>query len=209
MTAATTTQPKAVFVKPGTPSVLKLVQTVDTKTALTRALREYLEPLEVTEPNGRTLKLLKVYDVWAEPEDVGKFPSVSINPLGELEYDSADMNNRLEEIAPNIALRRWANAKLQIQLQAWSNDPEERLMLGWMLENAMNPETHGLFLDVPYYFNARARFTPTSSMHEDDGESAQKRWRKFSMTVSAEIGAYVPVGKIPYLIPRAGVTVDS
>jgi hypothetical protein len=212
MTAATTTQPRAVLVTPRVRSVLTTAQSVDTKTAITRALKEYLVDVVIgTEPEGRTVKFRKVFDVWAEPEDVGEWPSATINPLGEVEYDAPDMNSRPEEIAPNVVLRRWANAKLQVQVHCWANNPEDRLILAMAMEDAMNPnddDTYGFLMDVPYYFNARARFTPRASMYEDDGESAQKRWRKVVFTLDAEIPAYRLIGRKPYLIPRATTTVE-
>lgn len=188
---------------------LSTVQLTDARTAMSRALGEYLMTLEITAPEGRTLKFKSVTDVWAEPETNATFPSAAVFPQGELEYDAGDMAPRNIEIEPHVVLRQWAYAKVELQVQAWTNDPEERLQLAQMLENAFNPLEWcaGFVLTVPYYFNARAQYLLKSSMYEDDSESAQRRWRRATFTLEAEIPALVSIGRIPHLSPTASVKV--
>lgn len=206
----TSTRPTARLVtRADEPEHLQPVQLVDTKTALSRALAEYIAKLQVTQPEGRTAAFIKVFDVWAEPEDVASFPSAVIFPVSDLTYEETDMATRTFEIVPGVKARRWASAKTTFNLIVWTNDPEERLMLCWMLENALNPvDGHaGFILEVPYYFNARARYLVTGLTYEDDSESAQQRWRKASFAIEAEIPAYATVGRVPYLIPTIDVKV--
>lgn len=203
------TRPRASLVVRQTPEQLTAVQLVDARTALSRALGEYIQLLEITAPEGRSLAFKRVTDVWAEPETSAVFPAAAVFPQGELMYEPGDMTSRLIEIEPYVVLRQWAFGKMDIQVQVWTNDPEERLMLAQLLENAFNPVEWcaGFTLQIPYYFNARAQYLLKSSMYEDDSESAQKRWRRVTLTLEAEIPALVSIGRVPHLAPAASVKV--
>lgn len=204
------TRPRATLVSRQYPQEkLCAVQLTDARTAMSRALGEYIAQLQITAPEGRTLAFEHVTDVWAEPETSAVFPSAAVFPQGELEYDPGDMSPRNLEIEPNVVLRQWAFAKVQLQAQVWTNDPEERVQLAQLLENAFNPVDWcaGFTLTIPYYFNARAQYLLRSSMYEDDSESAQRRWRRATFTLDAEIPALVSIGRIPHLAPTASVKV--
>lgn len=192
--------------------VLQPVQLVDTKTAITRSLADYIASLELpTQMEGRTQRFTKIFDVWAEPETVASFPSAVVYPVGDITYDPMNMSTTVLEIAPHVGIRRGSAAQMQVSVEIWTNDPEERILLSLALENAFNPVDWmaGFLLTVPYYFNARAQFCLKSNMYEDDGESAQKRWRKATFTLDAEIEQIVPVGRFPYLIPQLRSEVAS
>ena len=75
----------------------------------------------------------------------------------------------------------------------------------------MNPAEFmtGLRLELPQYFNLRATYEPLNVVYEDDGESAQRRWRRAIITIAANLSVASPVGGIPTMSLQTQVDVED
>ncbi len=75
----------------------------------------------------------------------------------------------------------------------------------------MNPANFmtGLRLELPQYFGLRATYEPLDVQYDDDAISAQRRWRKAIMTISANVPVATPVGGIPTMSAQTQVHVQD
>lgn len=174
----------------------------DARTALTRGLSEYLEQLQI-DMNGQTLRFLRVFPTWAEPEEQAEYPSAAVFSLDVGEYDASRLSPRLVELDGGVAVREIAELALPITIMFVANSPKERMALSAMLEDALDPVEWmtGARLELPHYFNARATYEKMSMVYEDDEESAQTRRRRCLFTVQGHVTQYRAVA----LPPRAQV----
>lgn len=157
----------------------------DVRTAIARGLREYLEQLSI-DWKGRPLRFVEVMQTWADNEQPTKFPSAVLVASEQLAYDRSNLSPQVVRAASGEGLRFVCEGVQQFRLVIWANDKVERAGLVAMVESAMTPTTwmYGLRLELPFYFNARARYEPLGVAYDDASDSAQKRWRIATMTIT-------------------------
>lgn len=193
--------------------VLTFVRETDTRDALAEGLQQYLEDLSITWAGGRELRFVEVRKVWSVPEEPAKYPSAAIVADAPAEYEAAEMVPELEQVGDGTGryLRFVSEMKQSFDLVIWATDPKERAGLVTMVQDAMNPAEFmtGLRLELPQYFGLRATYEPMDVFYDDDGESAQRRWRRAIMTISANVPVAVPVGAIPTMSTQTQVHVTD
>ena len=167
---------------------------VDTRTALTRGLAEYISQLSIQMPGGRELRFKSVKDTYAEPEDRSAYPSACVYSFEKLEYDASRFTpgvNKNYQLPPPDGryFIEMAEAVLIVTVETWSTDPKERMGLAKMLEDAFNPVDfmYGFRLDLPHYYNARAEFALKSIEYIDTEDDAMKRHRKSIFMVEGRV----------------------
>lgn len=187
------------------------VREEDARSALARGLKDYLETLSITWGAGRLLRWDHVSIEWAEPEDPGNYPALSIVGEGEGTYEenAQELLSVVDETgALDGYLKQSSELKQTFNLIVWANDPAERSGLVAALEDALEPVDwmQGLRLELPYYFNARAGYAKLSVSYTDDAASAQSRARNASIMVTGYVTQYVPT-ILPPLRPVVRSTV--
>ena len=170
----------------------------DVRTAVTRGLAEYLESLKTSSGLNRskTFQLVKVLDVWAEAEEIAKFPSACVYAVGDLTYDASRMTPKVIAEAKftspitkkSTYLATLAELSLPLSVELYANDPVERMACVKMIEDGLNPVSwmYGARLALPHYHGAHATYELLRCSYGDDGESVQRRLRSatFSVQVS-------------------------
>lgn len=181
--------------EPGDKQQLTGVRDTDCRTALARAVAEYLRPLEVHQEGGRRMKLETVSESWSEPEDMADFPSAVVYAFGDGTYDSSRFSPSLTELPGGVVLRAVAEFTIPIVVEVWCTDPEERMALSILLEDAFDPVDWmtGFQLELPHYFNSRATFIKQSAVYMDDEINAQQRIRRLGVVLEATLTQYVPL----------------
>ncbi len=178
------------------------------RSAMTRALAEYLEQLTTDLEGGRRLRFKSVRKVWAAPDQNAKFPAVAIHTEGDGVYDASSftptLNPKERLPAPdNRYFVMMCEYVQDVQVEIWGNDIPERAGLVYMLETAFNPVTwrYGFVLEMPFYFNPRAVFELKSMRQNDSDDTAVKRYRNAVMTlnVRAPLCQLLP---FPDAVPR-------
>lgn len=190
--------------RPNVKEVLTADRETDSRTAVLRALAEYLEPLEIVAAGGRASRFLKVHHAWAEPEVPKVFPAAVVLAPDQARYDDRAFSQTTIAIgdpADRIAIRAAAELSMPITVEAWCSDPKERMALVAMLEDAFDPTDwmSGFLLEMPHYHGSRASFLKTGVSYVDGQDSAQKRWRLAVVTLEATATQYRFVGKVPAL----------
>lgn len=142
-------------------------QSTDATTALTRGLAEYVRSMPPKSgPDGRDVYFQACYDAWAQPENLAAYPAfIAFTNDNDGRYTTAG------GFSPRVAEHRYddgsyevTGATLEVEMKGeiWCNDPEERKLLCWALEEAFEPVDwmYGFRLELPHYFNQRATFEP-------------------------------------------------
>lgn len=189
------TETTRLVTSPGDKQLLTGRRTTDCRTALARAVAEYLRPLEYNQEGGRRVHLQMVSEAWSEPEDMAEFPSAVVYAYGDGTYDATNFTPSLHQLDGGVVLRSVAEFTIPIVIEVWCTDPEERMALGIMLEDALDPVDWmtGMRLELPHYFNSRATFLKQSAVYMDDGDDAQQRIRRLGVVLDATITQYVPL----------------
>ncbi len=187
--------PKTQLVVPRTPkSPLSAVKLTDTRTALTRGLAEYMESLVVEQPDGRIVRLQKVFSSWAEPEEGAKYPSAIAYTVGPGLYDAKSFTPavlsgcRLPQPDGRYAVSP-SDFVINVTVEIWATDPVERVTLVGALEDAFNPFTsqYGFSLELSHYHNVRATYEPTQMGYLDSEPDAMKRDRKAMFVLNGRV----------------------
>ena len=182
----------------------------DSRTALTRGVAEYLSDLVVQSPDGRELRFQDVFSGWAEPEETAQFPSA-------IAYTTSNGVYEAKALSPSVApgckipdpdgryLVSPSEYVVDVIVEVWATDPEERMILVGALEDAFNPFTgqYGFTLGLPHYHNVRASFEPTQMGYIDSEVAAMQRERRATFVLNGR----VPVIKL-FSIPGAKPRVD-
>jgi len=169
-------------------------QETDARTALTRALAEYLSQLSYDDEGGRVLRFERVFQTWAEPEDEGVYPSAYVGASGDGSYEDA----RLSPSVPsdqrlNLPDGRYivsgSDLAIDLVIEVRCTDPEARVALSAMLERDLNPVDwrYGFMLVMPHYFNQRGCFELMSSGYQDSETTAQQRLRVATFSIKARV----------------------
>lgn len=187
--------PKSQLVIPRTlKSPLSATKLTDTRTALTRGLAEYIESLVVTQPDGRIVRLQKVFQTWAEPEETIKYPSgIAYTTVPGL-YDAKSFTPavlsecRLPQPDGRYAVSP-SDFVIDVTVEIWATDPVERGTLVGALEDAFNPFTaqYGFSLELPHYHNVRATYEPTQMGYLDSEPDAMQRNRKAMFVLNGRV----------------------
>lgn len=196
-----------------TPNVLTGNQEADCRTALTRGVADYLRTLAIQMPGGRKLLFEEVLNTWAEPEVPAKYPSAIVYAAGPGTYDASrfapgiNSKDKLPEPDGRYVLQL-AEFTLDLSVELWATDPNERVGLVKMLEDAFNPVDwmYGFRLDLPHYYGARASYEMKSLVYMEAEDDAARRYRRAAFT----LGGRVPLIRMvdfPQAKPRARLDV--
>lgn len=183
----------------------------DARTALTRGLREYLEQLQIDVPGGRQLAFRQVFSSWAEPEDNAEYPSAVVYTPVDGRYDASKFTpgvSRRSELPDGSFLMATSEMALDLTIEIWCTDPEERVGLMMLMEDALSPldYRHGLLLELPHYHNERATYEMVSMRYEDTEIDAMRRYRKAVIIMRGSVPV-VRVVKLPSTKLRTEVEV--
>lgn len=181
------------------PEVPTSERETDARTALTRGLCDYIEQLSITTLDARVLRLQRVKESWAEPEERVVYPYAVVSVISG-DYDaskftpSVSSNNRLK-LPDGRFIVSPCDYVAEMQLDIWSTDPVERMALAAMLEDALLAPVdfmYGFRLELPYYFNQRATYTVTAQTYLDAADEAMRRYRVARFNVTG----VVPVNRL-------------
>lgn len=199
---------------PTTPMIYTAQRSVDSRTAVTRGLAEYLEDsIFVNAEGGRQIHFKKVYDHWAEWEDNATFPSACIYATSPGIYDASrftpgvDHKERIAEPDGRYVVAL-ADLAIDLNLEIWCTDVHERMELVNACEVGLNPLDHmyGINLELPYYYNMRCIYELKSILYIDSEEEAKRRHRKALMIVSAQL-PIVRLKSLPLAKPKADMII--
>lgn len=172
--------------------VLTAARETDARTALKRGLKNYLETLSFTAVSGRFVQFEKVFDVWADHEEKAVFPSAIVHSIGEGTYDASSFTPSVStRYATNDGafLVKWAEYMVNLRLEVWANDPEERIALMMMLEDALNPVDWmaGAKIELPHYHNQFAVYELKSSLFPDSESNVLSRTRLAYLSLTGQV----------------------
>jgi hypothetical protein len=193
-------------------------RSTDATTAIKRGLKEYLEQLAIDTESGRRIEFERVFDVWADGEHLAEYPSAVVYVTGDSIYDAHNMS---PTVRPEMQIFDGATetrtylvkaAELQVDLlvEVWCTDPEERVAVKAMLEDALNPVDwmYGFVLELPHYHNTRAKYEMLTSKLPDTEANAFRRDRQLSITIRSTIPV-LRVAQLPSAKPRLEITVEG
>jgi hypothetical protein len=191
------------------PVAYTLNRETDARTALTRGLAEYLLTLKAVAVGGREVRFNKVFSEWADAESQAEYPSAAVWSQEEGIYDAHSFTPTLDpryKIGTDIDgpyLLKLAEFTLPIIVDIWAVDRAMRRELMAMCEAAFNPVDfmYGFRLDLPHYFNERATYSMERMRYLDDEENVDRRYRRASIFVQAQ----VPVAKAVRYMPAKPV----
>lgn len=192
--------------------VISLRRETDVRTAITLGLAEYLRTLTMPWKGGHHVQFARVLETWAQTEVPAQYPSACVYALDPGQYDASSFTPVYKTtVVDGVGVMQTCEFVLQCTVEIWSTDPDERVRLVSMVEDAFNPVDwmYGFRLEFPHYHNMRSDFSPESLMYVEDSDEAQRRYRKVLMTVT---------GRCPVVrrltdatgrpVPRADVRVE-
>ena len=195
------------------PMVLTGYRETDARTSLTRALKEYIEPLVIDWPGGRQSRFIKVLETWSEPEDPAAYPGCVVYAFEGGDYDASRFTPRLFTVDNDtVAMKEVSEFVQQLVVEVWATNPQERMALVAMLEDAFDPVTwmSGFRLEMPHYHSSRATFEKISMAYEDDQVTAQRRHRKAIFILQGNVTQYRREAEMPArLRGKVRVTVEA
>lgn len=192
------------------------VQETDARTALARALAEYVRQVEVVGLGGRAVKLAAVRDEWAEPDEKARYPYACVDAEGAQQYDSSGLQPKITPVTAVAQAGRHAyiihqsNLTATLRLGVWCTDKEQRVAVCAALERAFWPVTFtsGFRLDMPHYFGARARFEARSGEYADAPDEALRGHFRVSFVLAAE-GPVIRLERRPTMVVSAIVKAEG
>lgn len=208
-----TTGPSARLIsRPNDPQTYINHREVDARTAIKRGLKEYLQQLSIDLVGGRRAVFQKVFDVWAEPEDNIDFPSAIVYSTSEGNYDSSSLVPTAQsalQVVGNTLLVKTSEFLIDLKVEVWCTDPEQRLGIVTMLEDALNPLDwmYGFSLELPFYFNQRSKYELIGNTYLDTETDGFRRDRIATMTVRSSVPVIRPHVKRT-VRPRLELTVE-
>jgi hypothetical protein len=189
------------------------VRETDARTALARGVKEYLAQLPpFTHPNGRTVQIFEMFDVWAEQEKKRKYPSGIAYSTGPGTYDSTGFTPQINpncKISDTQFLIKYSELTINLTVDIVTTDPEERIAIVMMLEDALNPVEwmYGFRLELPHYHNLRGTYELMDNNFPDDEAKVFQRNRHVVFTLKAAVPV-VRLKTLPILTEvRSTVTV--
>jgi hypothetical protein len=169
--------------------------------ALNRGLAEYVAGLSIDWPGGTHLRLLKVFQGWAEPESFSKYPSASVYSESPGEYDGDSFSTFQQQLPDGRSIQRIAEFVQTYNVDIWCTNPHERMGLVAMLEDALDPVgwMSGFRLTLPHYHGAVATYLKQTLTIADSSENAGRRWRLASFSITGSVSQIRFVGAVPTL----------
>lgn len=164
----------------------------DATTALTRGVAEYVAQQSIAAAGGRALRFVSSFDTWAQPEDGACYPAfVAYTHDVDGGYSDANMS-------PHTVNHRYPNGTyevggselvIEMKCEVWATDPEERMALVLMLEEAFAPVEwmEGFRLELPHYFNQRASFLPGKVTYLGDAADAMDGYWKARIMLASSV----------------------
>lgn len=191
----------------------------DARTAPVRGLMEHLQQLRIDVAGGRSVQFRNVVDTWAEPEDRAEYPTAVVSVVGEATYDASKFtpsvfsDDRLA-LPDGRFLISPCDIVLPLQVEVWSNDPQERQACAAMLEDALLAPVDYMFgfaLELPHYHNARAIYAVTGISYADSETDAVRRYRlaRVSMTATMPVLRLVTFPVLANIRLRIDVVVEE
>ena len=189
----------------------------DAVTAVKRGLKEYLEQVYL-DVLGVRVRFQKVVEVWAESDEVARYPGAAVMAYDDADYEAGSMTPRLDITAvvqrpddpsdERTYLVKYSEATVPLVVEVHTTSPEERVGVAMLLEDALNPVDwmFGFKLQLPHYFNQIAVFEPVRTQILDTEDAARRRFRPGSVFLSAQVSV-LRARSLPTLQPRATVEV--
>lgn len=185
----------------------------DARTALSRAVADYVASLSIAGPGGRAVSLAAVHAEWAEPDERAVFPYACVDAAGDQAYDSNSFTPGVGlapqvHLPPDTYLVHTSNLAVAMRVGVWATDNEERSAIVRALEDAMWPVEFmgGFRLDMPHYFGARAEFVARRATYADDEVNSLRGYRRATITLDAS-GPVIRLKRIPRMTVKTQVTV--
>lgn len=166
----------------------------DARTALKRGLKEYLKSLSFITPAQREVRFLKVFDVWPDHEEKAVYPSAIVYSIGDGTYDASNFTPTVSSKCvtnDGYYLVKYAEYTVSLRIEYWSNDPEERIALTMMLEDALNPVDwmSGAKIQLPHYHNQFAIYDLKTNNFPDSEGDVLSRTRKAYLSLEGQVSA--------------------
>ncbi len=190
---------------------MTLVRMTDPWSAAVRGLCEYLAQLSIEWGDGNLLRLLEVREGWAEPEELGVWPSACVHSEIPGEYDYAALTSVEHVLEDGVSIRQTGELVQTLSIDLWCTSRNERSAIILMIEDALDPVAwmSGFNLTLPYYHNAVTTYLATQINVVDGTEEASKRWKLATITVQVTIPKLRVVGMVPRLDPRLQLDVTT
>lgn len=174
--------------------VLTSNRETDARTALKRGLAEYLQTLSFTAVGGREVSFKNVFDVWPEHEDKAKFPAAIVYSIGDGDYDASSFTPTISTRCmtnDGFFLAKYAEYTVNLRVEFWATDPEERIALTMMMEDALNPVDWmgGAKIELPHYHNQFAIYELKTNNFPDSEGTVLARNRKAYFTIAGQVSA--------------------
>lgn len=187
--------------KPGDKQLLTSVRETDVRTAMTRALKEYLEGLSIDWVGGRQSRFASVKQTWSEPEEAAEYPSACVYADSPGTYEASDFTPQDFDLGDSLVVRKVSEFNQPLVVDVVSTDPEERAALVAMLEDAFDPVDWmtGFVLELPHYHNARATFEKVGLSYMDGPVPAHRRVRAARFRVDGSCPQFRFAGLVPKL----------
>ena len=204
------------IISPTAKPLLTSRREVDARTAIARSLADYLSTLRYFAPGGREVAFRRVFAAHAEQEVPAEFPSAAL-VVGSPRYDAssftpvvrADQRLTLPD-GRGLYLIKTCEMTADVVVDAWTTEPEERIQVMTMLEDALCPVDwmFGFRLAVPDYYGLHVEFEPQTMSYLDTEADAQHRYRRAQVSLAARVPV-VRLSALPMAKPRAVVALDD
>ena len=177
------------------------VRECDDQTALCRGLASYLAGLTADAPAGRRIKVHKVLDHYAVPDEHAQYPSICVYSQAAGTYDASRFTpgvSAKHEAAPGVYIMQIADYTVMLTIEIWCTDVVERACLAAAVADKLNPELgkYGLSLPLPFYHGVTGQYDLIAKTYADTGERSQQGLRIAALTVQGTI-PYVRAVKLP------------
>ena len=183
-------------------------QTTDSRTAVKRGLAEYLSQLVLDLRGGRQVRFKRVYDAWPENEDRIEFPAGIVHTTGAGIYADTRLTpgvSKDDGVGNDEYLSQSSEYDITLNLEVWARDNEQRVGMAMLVEQALTAVDYqfGVTIELPHYFNTRAKYDLVSSSFPDDEISAFHNHRRIIFAIGARVPLIRAVS-FPLAFPRLG-----
>lgn len=207
----------------GENQVLTSNRETDVTYALIRGLKEYVEQLQIETPSARILLFKTVVANHADWEEHARYPGAAVTPFGETRYDSQKFTPALTTVLSDdtgkpyarLILGSASEAVVDMQVEVVASDPEARLTLVAMLEDAFLPHdwSSALRLRLPHYHGVHATYSKVSVMHQDDPQSKARGINRALFKVNGRCPVvrsfFRPLGQPRFRLDNVGPALEA
>lgn len=192
-------------------------RTVDLRTAMARALLEYLAPV-VADLGGRTTQNVASVLQWGMPNDPAQYPCIVVNsgtPLVPVDSIAPPITLRVQDDPedPGVVyyLRRVNEVDLRLSVLVWTTDTVSRMALCEALSDLLHPVDwmNGFRLAMPYYYGSQASYMLEDEDWEDSMEAAANQRYVANLSVQATSARYVRVASHAQLDVTTQLFIDG